>query len=352
MVNEELPPAACLRGLKAGDAWNIIEHIDRDPNASGGFFSESYIVESGDGRRAFLKALDFSRALQADDSVQALKILADAYVFERDVLAKCRDRRMTRVVRIIEHGTITVGDGPLKRVPFIIMELADGDVRSVMDASQVFDLAWLLRTLHHAATGLLQLHQAKIAHQDLKPSNVLTFEKGAGAKVADVGRAASQDASSPHDNFQVAGDPGYAPPEQLYGYLDPNWNRRRIGCDIYLFGSLVVFFFTKVSMTCYLTSYLAEEQRPTKWTGTYQEVMPFLRRAFVQAIQHVSPQIPEMIRKDIIEVVQELCDPDPERRGHPKNLGSPMGALSLERYVSKFNLLAQRAEMEVRKTIA
>lgn len=55
------------------------------------------------------------------------------------------------------------------KVDYLIFELADGDVRSHLDAMPAFDAAFLLRTLHHVATGLQQLHRAQIAHQDLNP---------------------------------------------------------------------------------------------------------------------------------------------------------------------------------------
>jgi hypothetical protein len=39
-------------------------------------------------------------------------------------------------------------------VPYLILELADADVRTLVRVSKRFDLAWLLRSLHHVATGL------------------------------------------------------------------------------------------------------------------------------------------------------------------------------------------------------
>lgn len=62
--------------------------------------------------------------------------------------------------------------------------------------------------LVHPSWGIV-LHGLDIAHQDLKPSNVLP----------------------------IAGDPTYAPPELLYNYVPADWNVRRYACDVYLLGA-------------------------------------------------------------------------------------------------------------------
>jgi eukaryotic-like serine/threonine-protein kinase len=68
---------------------------------TGGCFSEAYIVEQAPGRQAFLKALDYSRAMNAPDPAIALQALTESYNFERDLLMTCSDRRLDRVVTAI-----------------------------------------------------------------------------------------------------------------------------------------------------------------------------------------------------------------------------------------------------------
>ena len=77
-----------------------------------------------------------------------------------------------------------------------------GSPRQEADISTADD-----RTLHHIAVGLQQLHGEGIAHQDLKPSNVLFFETF-GAKLADLGCADTlkNPASSPHGHWGITGD--------------------------------------------------------------------------------------------------------------------------------------------------
>jgi eukaryotic-like serine/threonine-protein kinase len=127
-------------------------------------------------------------------------------------LAKCKKRNLHRVVTPLANGTVKVpgGFGPLENVCYLIFELASGDIRDEVNKFAAFDLAWCLRSLHHSALGLKQLHDAGIAHQDLKPSNVLVFSDS-GSKIADLGCASDSTAYSKIDGLPVPGDMGYAP---------------------------------------------------------------------------------------------------------------------------------------------
>jgi Protein kinase domain len=173
-----LTAAEQLRGRTLKGGWRVLDRIEMSPTATGGRFSVCYLAESETGQKAFLKALDFSEALDAPDPARALQAMTEAYNFERDLLAKCGDRNMDRVVRAIDDGSIRIDGAPAGGVvQYLILELADRDVRLHLAFAGQVDLAWKLRSLHHIATGLMQLHSAGIAHQDVKPSNVLVFEQ-------------------------------------------------------------------------------------------------------------------------------------------------------------------------------
>ena len=120
--------------------------------------------------------------------------------------------------------------------------------------------------------ALQQLHSVQIAHQDLKPSNVLVFDDQ-HSKLADLGCASENETICPRDTLDCAGDYTYAPPELLYRQVSSDWRTRRLGCDMYLFGSMVVFFCTGVSMTHLLLARLAREHFYQNWSGTYKEVL-------------------------------------------------------------------------------
>ena len=335
-------PAKQLAGRTLDGGWRVLGPAPRKIGATGGSFSEGYIVEDARGRKGFLKALDYSRALKSPDPARALQALTEAYNFERDVLKKCRDSNMDRVVVAITDGTVEVWGQP---VQYLIFELADGDVRSQASTERRFDLAYALRSLHHVATGLLQLHQENIAHQDVKPSNVLAFAEAKLSKVADLGRAAYRGHIPPHEEYPIPGDPAYAPPELLYGYVDPDWNRRRFGCDAYLMGSMIVFFFTGAGTTPLIRTGLREGHSWEHWAATYEEVLPYIRDAFGQVIDVLKENVHESVRAELVTAVRELCEPHPALRGHPRSRAGRGNPYSLERYVSLFDLLARRVEL-------
>mgnify|MGYP001220105121 CR=1 FL=1 len=151
------------------------------------------------------------------------------------------------------------GFGSFGAVQYVIFELADRDVRAHLDISHNFDLAWSLRSLHHVAVGLMQLHSQGIAHLDPKPSNVLVFHQRM-CKVGDLGRAAYSGHVGPYDNAPWPGDRAYSPPEFLYGQREVEWNTRNIGTDAYLPGSMIVFVFARTSMSGLLFSHLNPTQ--------------------------------------------------------------------------------------------
>ena len=337
-------PAQQLVGKELPNGWKVENLINRPETATGGHFSTSYIVVARNGERAFLKAMDYRDALGSADPAKALQTMTAAYNFERSVLDKCKFNSLSRIVRVLDSGTLPPRAGdPSSVVQYLIFELANADIRSFVDWGQAFETAWALRTTHRAAAALQQLHSVGIAHQDVKPSNVLIFTEHL-SKLADLGRAFDRNSVSPHDGFDCAGDQTYAPPELLYGDAPQDWRARRLGCDMYLLGSLVVFLCTSVSMTHLLLERLDRKHHYAEWGDLYSEVLPYLQKVFAQVIRELRDQIRPDFADPIVESVQQLCNPDPKRRGHSKNIGSGGNQYSLERYVSLFDRLARKAE--------
>lgn len=354
--NDTATPAQQLVGKKLPNEWEVIELVNRSEDATGGHFSTSYIVRSVNEEKAFLKAMDYTSALKSTDPARELENMTAAYNFERDVLYKCNVRGLSRIVRVLDAGTLPAENGDASGVvQYLIFELANGDIRSFVNFARSVETAWALRTMHEAAAALQQLHSAEIAHQDLKPSNVLIFEN-THAKLADLGRAFDRGSTSPHDDYNCAGDQTYAPPELLYDYDPKDWRSRRLGCDMYLFGSLVVFFCAGFSMTHLIHNRLNAEHRWTNWTGSYSEVLPYLQHVFAQIIRELREMIRIDFAEDITRLVEQLCNPDPELRGHPKNIEissrntrNGSNRYSLERYVSFFDRLAKKAELSLKR---
>ena len=353
-----MKPAEQLTGMTLANGWKVEKMVTRPQHATGGHHSTGYHVANADGRRGFLKAMDYTEALGAPNSPDIMRAYVDAYIFERDVCLACRDRRMSRVVHAIDHGSIQMKPKDLaSKVEYLIFERADNDVRLYLDAQAAFDAAFIMRTVHNVATAMNQLHMGEMAHQDLKPSNVLVFHE-AGAKVCDLGRAWSKALRSPFDNVDIPGQAGYAPPEQLYGVPRDGSADARYASDLYHLGSLIVFFFTSSNVNGLLMAQLPPDLRPVVWTGSFTDVLPALYNAFGLALQGFEASVPEYLKPDLLVLTKALCDPEPSKREHPTTLkhresaesASKPRSHSLERFISSFNLLADRASLQYRKS--
>jgi hypothetical protein len=100
--------------------------------------------------------------------------------------------------------------------------------------------------------------------------------------------------------------------------------------------------FVGVQITAGWTHYLDPAHRWQSCAGRYRMALPYVRDAFGQAVEDIRKMIPTAIKGQITTAIQEMCEPDPQLRGHPFNRNSSQ--YSLERYVSLFDLLAKKAE--------
>lgn len=337
-------PAAELEGMVLEGGWKVGPLLPRNPNATGGTFCQCYKVRNENGEEAFLKALDFQAAFtKGTDFIQKITIL---FNFERDLLEICGRKGMDRVVRAIGSGSVLRNpNNPFDLVPYLIFEAATGDIRLHLDQEEDSkSIAWKLRAIHHVAVGLKQLHTSEIAHQDLKPSNVLVFyvrDLLSVSKIADLGRASRSGVPSPYDDDAWAGDRSYAPPEIMYGYLDPDWSRRRIAADLYMLGGLISFIFVQTTSVASLLQNLQLPFWPGNWGKSFPEVLPYLMNAFSEAARLFDERIPEKLQPDLRTLYEMLCNPDPSKRV-PRNV--PVNKNSLEKILSNLDLLAARAE--------
>jgi serine/threonine protein kinase len=337
-----------LNGMQLADGWSVVAKMGRNPNGTGGTFSQSYKVEK-EGRKGFLKAFDFSEAFEPGaNTTELIQILTSAYNFEKTILEHCQQRKLSKVVMAVDSGQVQVpgygvADG---RVFYLIFEMAESDIRCQINATDRFDAAVCMQVLKDISLALWQVHREMIAHQDVKPSNVLSFGPK-GFKIADFGRSSRKGHSIWYDERNIAGDKTYAPPELLYGYRHPDFAPRRIGCDLYMLGNLAAFLFSGTNMTASLFSKLDRQYHPNVWNLPYADVLPYLQNAFASVLSELEPLIDEVVRADTMQIVKQLCNPDLAQRGHPRGVGRSE-QYSLERYVSQLNLLAQRTKLKMR----
>ena len=352
-------PAERLEGLVLDNGWVVGER--RNPNATdtGGYCSVCYFCESKNGKPAFLKAFDFSKAFSRGDAAQTIQEIATEFNFEKNILDICKS--LSRVITVLDAGEKNLNESTTTPsshdlVLYIVFEYAEATIRSEISAEYPLTASWRLRVFHHVAVGLRQLHSKRIAHQDLKPSNILLFKEN-GAKLGDLGRSISQHMPVPHDNLVWPGDFHYAPPEIAYGYQDTEFNVRRLATDLYLLGSFGVSLFTQISMTVWLKEEIDINFRSPFWggnfSGNYEDVLVHVENAFVTAIEKISQKIEESpYKEDLIQCIRELCQPNPKLRGHPiirANLGKTANPYNIERYLTRFDILTKKAGIHENK---
>ncbi len=348
--NNQTNPAECMENEDLGNGWIVQNKITSHPTATGGHFSVGYKVSNAVIKKeGFLKAFDFSAAFSDPDFPRAIQALAEAYNFERDVLEKCGQRKMNRVLVPLADGVHRVQSivGMLQNVHYLIFDMAEGDIRKYRSQLQSLDLAWCLRSLQHAAMGLRELHSAHVVHQDLKPSNVLTFG-GDGAKLADLGRSFDSDKPAAHDSYNIPGDKTYAPPEVFYRHANVEGIESRKAIDAFSLGSLIFFHFLGISASQGINGKLRLSQIPIGGTD-FQSDLPYIQVAFRELVDDLKTEVKKITTKldgEIVGLAVELCEPDPSHRGSPRfRAYKYVSSYTMEPYISKFNILAKKVEM-------
>lgn len=349
--------AHALKGLILKDRWEVLDIIEAKKGATGGFFSVCYKVTDGENE-AFLKALNFQAFFQMFKGRPIVEIINEqtaAYKYEKSLLEMCKNNRLSKVSMILDEGEELLDEYPIPNVPYLIFEVADGDLRNHINFSKELDIGWKLNSIHNVAVGLKQLHGIGIGHQDLKPSNILLYENGLVSKIADLGRSLCDDIVAPHeDGGQFTGDINYSPPEFLYRFIEPDARMRIRSTDMYLFGSLVVFYFTGLNMTALIGKNLDPAFRWNNWRGSFDGVKPYLIDGFQKSLIEFASMIKnDKLANDLKKIVEYCCYPLPEKRGHPQTIISSTDSdgnkrdnynqYNFERVVSQFAQLSHIA---------
>lgn len=353
MLIKENRAAQLLEDKFIGHGWKVTKKYDSTEIKSGGVYSCCYEVKreiDGIEQVGFLKAIDYSDAMKATDNpVELIQNITNAYQYEKKILTLCLERGLNNIVRLVESGGLDVEEAPkYPRVEYLILEHADqGDVRNVLSKTEV-NFEWKVRSIHQITKALSQLHKIGIAHQDVKPSNVVNFglEK---TKLTDLGSACSkdniQDELPRHLQDRYSGSFEYSPPELLYGNVSGIFEERRILCDLYLLGSMIVFYFLDMSMNALLKTNLDRKlwwERPEMY-GKFEYVKPYLTEAFEKSLSDFRNAIEfEDVKDDLEIALRYLCNPDPSRRGHSKNLNQKFNQFGLARFLSTFDRIVKK----------
>jgi tRNA A-37 threonylcarbamoyl transferase component Bud32 len=179
----------------------------------GGAFGEVYRARKSSIGKAY--AIKF---LRVDDSLQ------------RDAVE--RELEQVRLFAAIDHpNLVTIEDmGVVQGVPYLIMGYAGEDTLARRLARADLDRDLALRFFVQIARGVLALHDRRLAHFDLKPSNV--FLNGEVARVGDYGLAKLLIEGRATLSFG-RGTPHYMAPEMLRNRADHRADLYSLGVILY-----------------------------------------------------------------------------------------------------------------------
>ena len=346
--------AHLLVGMTLDGGLKVIQKLSKPLGETGGAFSVQYIAQDPSREKLFLKAIDIeapilrSRIL-GTDFAEELKDQMDRYTFELKLLERCKEHYTSNVVKARDTGLIHFDDTYIP-VPYFTFDLADGNVKRYLKFHGEVDFVWKLKSLHDIFVGVEQLHNAKIIHQDLKPSNIVQFKND--SKLTDLGRSKCEEIAGPYDKLAFSGDPAYAPIEVYEGFdfLQPKeWTNKNLAIDSYMLGNLIAFYFTGLNMSALMISKL-QMLGPIILFGTNEEKRGYVENFYNESIEQVKQAIeyPEYA-KEIGQMVKELCNPDPNKRADEKTIASRGSTYALHRYITRLDVLYRKASLSLKK---
>jgi serine/threonine protein kinase len=334
-------PSRSILGFTTTSGWEITDALN-NKLGTGGHFCVRYLARSRDGVVGFLKAMDLSHAI---GDLHRLQATVDEYLFERDILDYCKGLKLNRVVTPLDAGEIIVPSfaPPLNKVYYVIFEKAEDSLRGAhFEASGP---KWLpaFKALHHVAIGIEQLHSTGIAHQDIKPSNVLAFQEEQ-YKISDLGRVVDSEGKSPFKNTHFPGDHTYKPIEMFYGHASLDFLDRK-SCDLYMLGGLAYYIIESVPINASVNNEATLIDGHVR-RRTYSDALPVLVSAYATVMNRFydtcQAKFGEKIAKLLYKVVFETCNPDISVRGCPGKVDKSI-RLSPRRYVGMFANIVRAA---------
>ena len=336
-------PPMYLDGITLKNDWVIISSF----TGYQGQFGRGYIAENKQtNKKGFVKALNLEILNNSQNFLVDAQKLINDFSFEQNLLKQCLNKRMSRVVKLLDYGEIKSEKFSLP-IPYMIFEFAEKITKEVLETDQrSLDSILQLSCIHGAITAVNQLHKSNIAHQDIKPSNFLEINDI--TKIADLGRSTQINNSSSYDEINVAGDQRYSPPELLYGEVSNDWYTRRFSCDMYMLGGIIAYCITHEPLTYTLIKNLNEELKPLNMQGQYDQVLPSIQSEMNKIYTELEIRLPENL-KEIVIIIKQMTNPDPSYRGWPKFKGRVGNQYNLEPYISQIANLLKKIEYKFDK---
>jgi serine/threonine protein kinase len=177
-----------------------------------------------------------------------------------------------------------------------------------------------LRLWRSAVKGLAQMHNAGVAHRDLKASNCLVVNARGSRSIVfgDLGRSRDLTAAAAHEYVMGRGDMRFAGPEALFAQGGTN-RADFLAADYHGLGSLLVEIITGQSMTGLAISNIdaAMRQGVADYRRGLRRDLRSLEPIYRTAIAGIIKNLPVGIREDAKGVLGSLCHPDPGQRLGP-----------------------------------
>jgi hypothetical protein len=155
------------------------------------------------------------------DKLVALKVLPTGARRSRELLA--RFLREMKAVGALDHPNVVEAHdaGECEGMVYLAMKLIDGvDLQELVRSRAPLPVAQACEMARQAALGLHYLHEHRLIHRDVKPSNLMQTAAGV-VKVLDLGLARSQAGPEVAGNMtgvgQLLGTPDFMSPEQVRG---------------------------------------------------------------------------------------------------------------------------------------
>ena len=171
------------------------------------------------------------RARDEEGQLLAIKVMRDALA---DSESRERFKREGEIARGLRHRHIVrvMAAGEVDDVPYIAMELLEGQSLRALAKSGTVHAPLALDIVGQAAMGLQHAHELGVVHRDVKPANIWLTNDGV-VKILDFGVAKATDTTVTLAGSLV-GTVSYMSPEQL-----ANTGRLDGRTDVYSLGAVL-----------------------------------------------------------------------------------------------------------------
>src|SRR5271165_6162351 len=230
----EFCPVCLLRkglagGVESGESSASEEAVKPTPDQPAQRFEHYELVTGEDGNPVELGRGAMGVTYKAFDvdlhCPVTLKVISEKYL--GDESARLRFLREARAAARLRHSNVAsvLHLGKSAGNYFYAMEFVEGEtLEHLIKRSGRLDVKLALEIATQVAAGLAAVHEQKLVHRDIKPTNIIVSlkeDRSVTAKIIDLGLAKALDESDSEAGISApgafAGTPEFASPEQFAG---------------------------------------------------------------------------------------------------------------------------------------